>query len=436
MKTQFFILACVALLLTACQTGQAPTNNNQGNQAPVASFSASVSQGQVALSVTFDASSSSDDGSITSFNWDFGDGKSASGEKVEHTFNQAGQFNVNLRVTDNQGLVASQSTQITVTSSTNPNPTNPNPSNPNPTNPNPTDPNNPNPTNPAPNESVSLEAGWSASLSVIATPEQLTGLAFDVVLEVSRQAGTDSIVGTGTLSETSQGVFSYDPNPTDKLIFSRLNGAELEFSFTDLRGDFTRDSGIYLSQDHSAVFSLKGNAQAGSINATIQHKKLPRAESRVRDTLESFEGSFNDQNNISWTANVATQGEELSDVDSVGLESVTQTQGNLSSDTLGFSMNVARTLKYKTINLVFDIQKSFADSWQFAGSTYQMNDVQTRTIFRETQPVDTDLWVLQGTLSKDGAVIGQTQDNSDATNYQFDLVAGDAKFGLFGQSKF
>ena len=37
------------------------------------------------------------------FNWDFGDGQTASGDLVEHTYNQEGQYQVRLTVTDPNG---------------------------------------------------------------------------------------------------------------------------------------------------------------------------------------------------------------------------------------------------------------------------------------------------------------------------------------------
>jgi len=57
----------------------------------------------------FDASSSYDlDGSIIFYDWNFGDGSLAMaiGEQVEHTFAEAGTYNVRLTVWDNDGDIA------------------------------------------------------------------------------------------------------------------------------------------------------------------------------------------------------------------------------------------------------------------------------------------------------------------------------------------
>lgn len=69
---------------------------------PVAIINSDVEQGQIDLTVNFDASESYDpDGdAITSYFWDFGDGTTAEGVSVQHVYNQVGQFNVVLTVSN------------------------------------------------------------------------------------------------------------------------------------------------------------------------------------------------------------------------------------------------------------------------------------------------------------------------------------------------
>jgi PKD repeat protein len=64
---------------------------------PVGSFDASA-EGRT---VTFDASASSDpDGDDLTYTWDFGDGNRGDGEVVEHTFDEAGTYDVHMSVSD------------------------------------------------------------------------------------------------------------------------------------------------------------------------------------------------------------------------------------------------------------------------------------------------------------------------------------------------
>jgi len=86
-------------------------------QNPTADFSFTPSSGTAPLTVAFDASSStSPNGSITSYSWDFGDGTSEFGTiNTSHDYVTAGTFAITLTVTDSAGKSATKSSAITVT---------------------------------------------------------------------------------------------------------------------------------------------------------------------------------------------------------------------------------------------------------------------------------------------------------------------------------
>jgi PKD repeat protein len=74
------------------------------NQVPTAAFSATPALGDAPLRVSFDGSASTDDdGSIERYYWQFDDGATAWGQAVHHTFDNAGDYHVKLRVTDDGG---------------------------------------------------------------------------------------------------------------------------------------------------------------------------------------------------------------------------------------------------------------------------------------------------------------------------------------------
>lgn len=81
------------------------------NAAPTASFSWTADH----LSARFDASSSRDtDGKITNYVWDFGDGKSATGQMAQHTYPKPGTYRVTLTVTDDKGATAKTTQNVKV----------------------------------------------------------------------------------------------------------------------------------------------------------------------------------------------------------------------------------------------------------------------------------------------------------------------------------
>ncbi|MEJ2558516.1 MAG: PKD domain-containing protein, partial [Anaerolineae bacterium] len=77
------------------------------NQPPTAVISATTTA-VVSQTVHFDGNGSSDgDGSIVKYDWDLGDGTTAIGRVVTHTYSATGTYTVTLTVTDDGGLTAS-----------------------------------------------------------------------------------------------------------------------------------------------------------------------------------------------------------------------------------------------------------------------------------------------------------------------------------------
>ncbi len=93
-----------------------PSGCGAGNQAPTASFTADTTSGEAPLRVIFDASGSNDpDGTIESYDWDFGDNSSGSAELTSHEYTLEGTYTVTLTVTDDDGATDTTTATITVT---------------------------------------------------------------------------------------------------------------------------------------------------------------------------------------------------------------------------------------------------------------------------------------------------------------------------------
>lgn len=92
-------------------------------QPPTASFTLADTW----LTVDVDASGSTDpDGSITSYEWNFGDGGTATGAVASHTYASAGSYDITLTVTDDQGLTDQAVQTIAVEAEPPPEPSGPN----------------------------------------------------------------------------------------------------------------------------------------------------------------------------------------------------------------------------------------------------------------------------------------------------------------------
>ncbi len=85
------------------------------NAIPIARIDARPSQGEAPLLVTCDGTASSDDdGDITHWAWEFGDGQTAEGSTVSHSYLNPGTYTIQLTVTDDLGGQGSTSLQVTV----------------------------------------------------------------------------------------------------------------------------------------------------------------------------------------------------------------------------------------------------------------------------------------------------------------------------------
>ena len=116
-------LLILSFIVTGCTETTSPDNSAiielSSNLPPVAHIQSS-SKAYFGETIEFDASKSSDDGEITSYNWDFMDGITAEGKKVSHVFEFDGEYNVEypiiytimLQVGDDKGAVSPAVHQI------------------------------------------------------------------------------------------------------------------------------------------------------------------------------------------------------------------------------------------------------------------------------------------------------------------------------------
>jgi|GEM_PF-1800736 len=86
------------------------------NEAPIAVIETSLITGAAPLTEDFVGSHSTDDVAVVTYEWDFGDGNSATEADPTYVYTQPGNYTATLTVTDEQGLTDQASIDIVVTS--------------------------------------------------------------------------------------------------------------------------------------------------------------------------------------------------------------------------------------------------------------------------------------------------------------------------------
>jgi PKD repeat protein len=89
--------------------------NAPGNRPPTVSVNPSTTSGSEGMSVVFNTTASDPDGQVVSYNWDFGDGTTATVASPTHVYARAGVYTASVVVRDNGGATAGTQVTITVT---------------------------------------------------------------------------------------------------------------------------------------------------------------------------------------------------------------------------------------------------------------------------------------------------------------------------------
>lgn len=259
----------------------------ENNEAPTASFEYSPESPKVDEKVYFNASGSSDpDGTIVSYEWDFGDGRSATGQKTNHRYKQTGTYTVVLVVRDDTGSAASASRSIPISTGDGP-----------------TASFEYSPAEPRVNEDVYFNASassdpdgtiesfeWDFGDGSTGTGETITHRysgagAYNVVLLVTDNSGnTDSTGQTVTIGDNESPVASFIYSPTNPAVnediyFNASDSYDPDGTIASYEWDFgdgTTGSGQTITHQYSRSDTYKvvlvvtdNSGSSGSTNQTI-----------------------------------------------------------------------------------------------------------------------------------------------------------------------
>jgi PKD repeat protein len=255
------------------------------NEGPTASFVYSPTSPKVGEKVNFNASGSSDpDDSIVSFQWDFGDGRSDSGEKVTHKYKTAGTFTVVLVVQDNSGNRDSTSQTVSVTEGDSPTASFVY-----------------SPTNPAENEIIYFNAlesedpdgdvvsfDWDFGDGTTGTGETVTHQygssgSFTVLLKVTDDDGNvDTTIQTISIGDNEIPVASFTYSPSNPAVdqdiyFNAQDSSDPDGSIVSYEwdlGDGTTNSGVSVTHRYGSsgtyTVYLRVTDNSGNTDSTTQ----------------------------------------------------------------------------------------------------------------------------------------------------------------------
>jgi heat shock protein HslJ len=97
------------------EPSEEPTSEPENTPAPPVAVIAGPAEGMKDVAISFDGSASTAEAEIVSYEWDLGDGTTAEGASVEHTYTAAGSYFVTLTVKDANGLAGTVTVTVTIT---------------------------------------------------------------------------------------------------------------------------------------------------------------------------------------------------------------------------------------------------------------------------------------------------------------------------------
>lgn len=263
---------------------------------------------------------------------------------------------------------------------------------------------------------------FSSSDEITQLSKDAISIAVDAVWEASSITGVITTTGTLTQSQINPDIWTYSPNPGDKLIVNFANGASIVFTFYSING-YTGGTAEDFKWSHLMDFNTFVQNQ---INIRINSNTYPQGGKIYWQRAITGTALFDSQNmsiNISHTGNIDY------DISSGYAYYKYTEQVTGSSNTGSFSVNInegyVKTIINNSNTSVFVINTEILNnsSGNFNGTLYQF---QNANVFWAAASVvyggyynkviDAHQWFAQGTMIKNGQVYGNLQFDSPVIN--------------------
>ena len=259
----------------------------------------------------------------------------------------------------------------------------------------------------APNETVATDQqdldqlrvslGLSGGAMVMGINDELTSVLTEVLAFASASAGGTQLVTTGTITQDGQS-FTYQAFPNDRLKLQLTGQSPLDFFVTQINGDLSSFNRFF---DNNHVLEFRVESEQFNLSFGSQ---------RTGGVLGKLVNGFMLLNGFRFEIQVGSEErvDMSAEFDSAQHKSIRQVLGTITADQYQVDLN--EIYKYSFIlvdNAVENVTHTAENRWTDRGQTYSLSDAMIRYSTFNGWPSEFDYWIAQGSLIRDGQLIGQ-----------------------------
>lgn len=216
---------------------------------------------------------------------------------------------------------------------------------------------------------------------------------------------------------------SYEATPTDRLIVIPPSGISATFTIATMTGNFTNAAASFFDNDHDLDINM---TVAGVVQAQATSHR------RARETLRTMIGILVVDAN-EFNANV-TQSESIYFESGTGIEFKSRNvlRGTLQGQGIRVQVNDEFDFHYIYVtHAVATRMQTLASTWEVNGTGYELRDGKLNTVFQDGVATELGFWKAEGSVLKNGVVIGTLQPRTENRFYIVDFVRGTERGEFF-----
>lgn len=258
-------------------------------------------------------------------------------------------------------------------------------------------------------EKDAVKIGCLGGQTMVAFVDTASSACVQYILTASRLAGRERVVA-GTLRQTSEEEFVYDPKPADRLRVEFADGSVLVFTIPEAEGNLSRDARRFLAVRHALKFKASAD-KAFELDVTSRRSggKI-EASAAGKLTVDKVEYSIDTKIGGSYTFSMdgGPGGEEYFDP---GMLTTTDRTVKGTMAARGLEVKVDETFTYKMVyhdRFVENAIVTARNSWTLAGRSYALRNWRVRKSFLDGDCAELgSYWVSEGAVLRDGKTFGR-----------------------------